>query len=397
MKSEDIIYCSRCGSELNKNARYCIKCGNINYSHPENQNMKKFEKKNQEYIYQVGQGQIINSKDSRGVIFNPSNTGNQKLCYLFNSLIFVLVLVIYALIILMGSNFIFDEFVKSSFSVVCIIFSIIYLYVASLEIIFMKTNNPWWAALIPFYNIWIFSKITLKDPRLAILYLIPGVNVVLYLYSMYNLGKKFGSNPKLTVIFFFLYLPIIAFKQNSFNNKLYLDSSDNSIIEKDYRRRHSLLFLIIIFLLFGIVLLGIKNADLIKSKINDVLTQRYAVTADKILDKVQISVKDKKYSCGDGYEFEANKNYYFYSTEAYNDYDIVNIKSLFGNEAEVLIVVNVDNNKNPTYYIEMTDGDIGFEKTLESDLEKVEVKKHTMIDKNIIENENYASCSIISD
>lgn len=40
---EDIIFCDRCGAEMKKNQRCCIKCGNINYSNPENASMRKFE------------------------------------------------------------------------------------------------------------------------------------------------------------------------------------------------------------------------------------------------------------------------------------------------------------------------------------------------------------------
>ena len=40
-----IIYCSRCGAEMNSNSRYCMKCGNLNYNHSANANMKSIKKK----------------------------------------------------------------------------------------------------------------------------------------------------------------------------------------------------------------------------------------------------------------------------------------------------------------------------------------------------------------
>ena len=111
MKSDEIIYCSRCGNELNRNARSCLKCGSINYEHPDNQNMKKYEAENKDYVYEIGQGQTINGSNAKNKIFNPSHTGNQKLCYLLNSLIYVGILVLYGLICLISSDFVFDDFV----------------------------------------------------------------------------------------------------------------------------------------------------------------------------------------------------------------------------------------------------------------------------------------------
>ena len=36
------IYCSKCGAPMKEDARYCMKCGTLNYDHPDNQYMKKY-------------------------------------------------------------------------------------------------------------------------------------------------------------------------------------------------------------------------------------------------------------------------------------------------------------------------------------------------------------------
>lgn len=394
MKTDEIIYCSRCGEEFSVNSRYCMKCGNINYNHPDNKNMKQFENQNQEHIYQVGQGDTIKSKTAKDMIAVPTHTGNQKKCYMLNMLGFLGFMLIYALIVFLTSDFMFIGFLDSSFPLVSSIIAFIYLYVASWQIIFMKTNNPWWSALIPIYNIGVFSKITLGKAKLGLLYLVPGLNILVFFYSMAKLGKKFGYNGKLTAILFFIFIPVIAFKTNSFNGKVYLDISDKNIVEKDYKRRNNLLGAIIIFLVLGLMLYVFNNYKDLKEKSDNLVAEEYVQTAKKILGVVHKSVDEKNYSCGLDEGYKPGKNYYYHSTEVYYEYGITNVKSLIGKEAEVLILVNVDQSGKATYHMTMSDGERGFKKTLETELDKKDIIKYENIDKKEIENSNYISCSI---
>ena len=49
------MICPRCGAEMDPKQRYCMKCGALNYDHPDNQKMKtyitpeEFDKANQDY------------------------------------------------------------------------------------------------------------------------------------------------------------------------------------------------------------------------------------------------------------------------------------------------------------------------------------------------------------
>ena len=49
------MVCPRCGAEMNPEQRYCMKCGALNYEHPDNQKMKnyitpeEFEQANKDY------------------------------------------------------------------------------------------------------------------------------------------------------------------------------------------------------------------------------------------------------------------------------------------------------------------------------------------------------------
>ena len=40
--NNDVIYCNRCGAPMKKNQRYCMKCGNLNYDHPDNRSMRAY-------------------------------------------------------------------------------------------------------------------------------------------------------------------------------------------------------------------------------------------------------------------------------------------------------------------------------------------------------------------
>jgi hypothetical protein len=55
-------YCSRCGAEMDVNSRYCMKCGNLNYSHEANESMRDIMQV-QEQTYQIGSGQFIVNND----------------------------------------------------------------------------------------------------------------------------------------------------------------------------------------------------------------------------------------------------------------------------------------------------------------------------------------------
>ena len=47
------IVCDKCGTTYSSSQRYCMKCGNLNYSHPSNQSMKQYlnyDVVNQSYV-----------------------------------------------------------------------------------------------------------------------------------------------------------------------------------------------------------------------------------------------------------------------------------------------------------------------------------------------------------
>ena len=60
--------------------------------------------------------------------------------------------------------------------------------------IFMKAGEPWWKAIIPFYNTYTMFKIFTTSPLIFfILSFIPCVNVIIILYLLYQMARCFGQ------------------------------------------------------------------------------------------------------------------------------------------------------------------------------------------------------------
>jgi hypothetical protein len=99
------------------------------------------------------------------------------------------------------------------------IFGIIYLafiivVFAGLWKIFVKAGKPGWAALIPIYNIVVLLEIVGKPVWWIILFLIPCVNIVFFVWVYNLLSKSFGQSEGFTigmVILPFVFIPLLGF------------------------------------------------------------------------------------------------------------------------------------------------------------------------------------------
>ena len=83
--NDTIIYCNRCGAKMKSSSRYCMKCGNLNYDHEANKDLKYMQPK-EEQTYQVGSGKMINTSLENGKqnLNIAHNTGNDKSCFFVN-------------------------------------------------------------------------------------------------------------------------------------------------------------------------------------------------------------------------------------------------------------------------------------------------------------------------
>ena len=96
-----VFACPRCGNDMNSTARYCMKCGYLNPSHPDNKQYVKLINKNGIQEYNVSGGTSsstikvnINevSKGAVDITFGE-HTGSFTLCFIINFLFFLLLLI----------------------------------------------------------------------------------------------------------------------------------------------------------------------------------------------------------------------------------------------------------------------------------------------------------------
>ncbi|MBE6834630.1 MAG: signal peptidase I [Ruminococcaceae bacterium] len=80
--------------------------------------------------------------------------------------------------------------------------------------IFAKAGKPGWAAIIPFYNLYILFEITWGKGIMFLTLLIPIANFVILLITYVKLAKAFGKGGGFAVGLIFcsiIFLPILAF------------------------------------------------------------------------------------------------------------------------------------------------------------------------------------------
>ena len=69
------------------------------------------------------------------------------------------------------------------------------LLIAGIWAIFVKADERGWAAIIPFYNLWVLLRIVGRPGWWFILSLIPVVNIIIWIILMFDLAKSFDKSP----------------------------------------------------------------------------------------------------------------------------------------------------------------------------------------------------------
>ena len=75
-----------------------------------------------------------------------------------------------------------------------LLFLLILFTVVGYWAIFEKAGQRGWKALIPFYNLYILSQISGKGGKLFVLWFIPGMNLIYYLFVCFGLAESFGKS-----------------------------------------------------------------------------------------------------------------------------------------------------------------------------------------------------------
>lgn len=94
------------------------------------------------------------------------------------------------------------------------ILAVVVFIVAAMWKIFEKAGQPGWAAIVPFYNMYILLKIVGKPGWWLLLFLIPLVNYVFIIWTYNMLSKSFGKDEGFTVglvLLGIVFFPILGF------------------------------------------------------------------------------------------------------------------------------------------------------------------------------------------
>ena len=383
---ENITYCSRCGSPMNINSRYCMKCGNLNETHPDNNKYSKILKKtNQNNSYQIGSGRkLFNKTDNKsGMSYvTEKNTKSVRTMFiLFNTLIIgILCLIALLPLLSMLDKFSLDALLQSSIPMSLFSIGIFSLFFVSMQILFIKINEYWWASLIPFYNLYILSKVLFNKGWLFVLTFIPGVNVIYMIVMYYVLGKAFKKSGILTVILAPIMIAIIAFGSSAYNNIYYVVDSSPEALEKTYGSyRRFAGFSLFLLVIGGAGAFFSNNSFSSLASGKDELS---IIGGAKIaVNNVEKAIMKEKVTCTDPNDVElsiyTNGVYYFYSDDFIYDYGF---KSNLISDSRGYVKV-VSNNGKFEYFVSFSADQYGIPETSEADLKADIVQKNYTVTK----------------
>lgn len=97
--------------------------------------------------------------------------------------------------------------------------AVIVLAILPLWGIFVKAGEEGWKAVIPIYNYFVLLKVVGRPGWWLLLYLVPIVNVVIYIIVMNDLSKSFGHGAGFTVglvLLNWIFLMILAFGSSTY-------------------------------------------------------------------------------------------------------------------------------------------------------------------------------------
>lgn len=347
------MVCPRCGAILNPEQRYCMKCGALNYEHPDNQKMRKyiteqeFEQANEEYQKVAnGPAQTI---EIAGKVYADVPVADKKTTYV-DTRVMVGLLFIVTLCLSAIYYFVFPY----SFTMIfwlCLLFFILMFAILTNISIYMKGGYSGFVPFIPFYGQYAYFDIALGNGWLFLITLIPVVGVIYALYTSYKIGKTFGKSGWLTLLFPFIMLPIIAFSDRAVYHgpgKKY-----KKYVEKGKKRNTkfpAFICSIVVFLLF----LGFTQLPFSRDVAN------YFVIKDieRVADTVKQDVYDGIYSCGDN-DFSSPEGEYYVSVANLSDiqsYPIPIRSSLNGKKISGYFHIQSSRDKIVVSY-NLTDGD----------------------------------------
>ncbi|MCC5951739.1 MAG: signal peptidase I [Acidimicrobiia bacterium] len=98
-------------------------------------------------------------------------------------------------------------------------FAVIAVWIAGMWTAFAKAGQPGWAAIVPIYNIYIWTKIVGREPWWIILLIIPCVNFVAMVVLSVDMAKSFGKDAAYGIglwLLPFVFWPMLGFGSSQY-------------------------------------------------------------------------------------------------------------------------------------------------------------------------------------
>lgn len=310
--AEEMITCDRCGAVYKKSMRYCMKCGRLNYSHPDNASMLKYEPKNGEDIKRFN-----DDKDETLSFESPFKyslalkAGRKTSCIIFN-ILFLIVLFIGVFLFFYNRYGDLTATISSNqFYVVIAALIFFQLESIAVQFMYMKANKPWWSFFVPFYNLYVYFDIVMKKKLYFLFLFIPVYGIYVLFKSLYDLGKSFGYSGWLVVFLPFVMIPIIAFNTAaSYNGIYYVEERrmGENVLAEDHMKNKTILvvMLTLIFASFGaLIFFNFKFLSILYEK------QKMILVAPKIIRFVEDDMQRTGYVCSNNFNIYTDDGAYY--------------------------------------------------------------------------------------
>ena len=229
--TEEKVFCTKCGAEMNGTSRCCLKCGNLNPLHKDNQ--AYFEKLAEihgtsvdtavSYVQQLPtptQAAVPQPTAAETPLSIVSEQVVVQAPLKDNSSSFLACNIVNFIFLLIGLFFVFLAFqslgLDSVVGIIMLLVGISTLMIFGLEVLYLEMEQSWWAVFVPVYGNMVLAEITMGNMMIGLLTLIPVVGEFALFVMMYQLGEKIGKNSIITLLFFPFVVALYGFNACSY-------------------------------------------------------------------------------------------------------------------------------------------------------------------------------------
>ena len=227
------VFCTKCGAEMNSTSRCCLKCGNLNPNHKDNQ--AYFQKLAElhgssvdaavSYVQQpaaqtpapvqqqqtVVPGQPNPIPMEQPVVQAPAKDNSSAFlaCNIIN-LIFLLIGILFTFLAFQS------EGLDDAVGIIMAVMGVSTLMIFGLQVLYLEMGQSWWAVFVPVYGNMVLAEIAMGNMMIGLLTLLPVVGEIALFVIMYQLGDKIGKNGIITALFFPIVVALFGFNACSY-------------------------------------------------------------------------------------------------------------------------------------------------------------------------------------